>query len=204
MAGNSPDLFAFYSDGDQAPPLAPRAVCADLRELLPDVTEDSLLPGLFDLLTQDGALYVLPLTVRVDTLIMPSNLIDSPGVTLEDLETARENMPPAGCRSIRDTRPENLFGLTAGFCIGRFVDRETGTCRFETQEFSRYSRLVQELGRRRFDAGSTRKNAHEARLDFEPQLAGLARGTSQKSGLTALGTPTRAIRSVPAAAHIWC
>ena len=52
MAGNSPDLFACYSDGNQAPPLAPRAVCADLRELLPDVTEDSLLPGLFDLLTQ--------------------------------------------------------------------------------------------------------------------------------------------------------
>ena len=93
MAGQSPDLFAFYSDGNQAPPLAPRAVCADLRELLPDVTEDNLLPGLFDLLTQDGALYELPLTVRVDTLIMPSNLIDSPGVTLEDLETAREKIP---------------------------------------------------------------------------------------------------------------
>ena len=103
MAGQSPDLFAFYSDGNQAPPLAPRAVCADLRELLPDVTEDSLLPGLFDLLTQDGALYVLPLTVRVDTLIMPSNLIDSPGVTLEDLETAREKMP-------------------AGLGAGRFVE----------------------------------------------------------------------------------
>ena len=54
MAGNSPDLFAFYSDGNQAPLLAPRAVCADLRELLPDVTEDSLLLVLFDLLTGTG------------------------------------------------------------------------------------------------------------------------------------------------------
>lgn len=135
MAGQSPDLFAFYSDGNQAPPLAPRAVCADLRELLPDVTEDSLLPGLFDLLTQDGALYVLPLTVRVDTLIMPSNLIDSPSVTLEDLETARENMPSGWVPVDSWNTPENLFGLTAAFCIGRFVDRETGTCRFETQEF---------------------------------------------------------------------
>jgi ABC-type glycerol-3-phosphate transport system substrate-binding protein len=33
---------------------------------LPDVTETALLPGLFDLLTQDGTLYALPLTVRVD------------------------------------------------------------------------------------------------------------------------------------------
>ena len=135
MAGQSPDLFAFYSDGNQAPPLAPRAVCADLRELLPDVTEDSLLPGLFDLLTQDGALYVLPLTVRVDTLIMPSNLIDSPGVTLEDLETAREKIPGDWVPVDSWNTPGNLFGLTAAFCIGRFVDRETGTCRFETQEF---------------------------------------------------------------------
>lgn len=135
MAGQSPDLFAFYSDGNQAPPLAPRAVCADLRELLPDVTEDSLLPGLFDVLTQDGALYVLPLTVRVDTLIMPSNLIDSPGVTLEDLETAREKIPGDWVPVDSWNTPGNLFGLTAAFCIGRFVDRETGTCRFETQEF---------------------------------------------------------------------
>lgn len=135
MAGQSPDLFAFYSDGNQAPPLAPRAVCADLRELLPDVTDDSLLPGLFDLLTQDGALYELPLTVRVDTLIMPSNLIDSPGVTLEDLETAREKMPEDWVPVDSWNTKENLFGLTAAFCIGRFTDRENGTCNFETQEF---------------------------------------------------------------------
>ena len=107
--------LCLYSDGNQAPPLAPRAVCADLRELLPDVTEDSLLPGLFDVLTQDGALYELPLTVRVDTLVMPSNLIDSPGVTLEDLETAREKMPEDWVPVDSWNTPGNLFGLTAAF-----------------------------------------------------------------------------------------
>lgn len=135
MAGDSPDLFAFYSDGNQAPPLEPRAVCADLRPLLPDVTETVLLPGLFDLLTQDGALYALPLTVRVDTLIMPSNLIDHPGVTLPDLEAAREKMPDDWVAVDSWSTPENLFALTAAFCIGRFTDRENGTCNFETQEF---------------------------------------------------------------------
>lgn len=135
MAGDSPDLFAFYSDGNQAPPLEPRAVCADVRPLLPDVTETALLPGLFDLLTQDGALYALPLTVRVDTLIMPSNLIDHPGVTLPDLEAAREKMPDDWVAVDSWTTPENLFALTAAFCIGRFTDRENGTCNFETQEF---------------------------------------------------------------------
>lgn len=135
MAGNSPDLFAFYSDGKQAPPLEPRVVCADLRPLLPDVTETVLLPGLFDLLTQDDALYALPLTVRVDTLIMPSNLIDHPGVTLPDLEAAREKMPDDWVAVDSWNTPKNLFALTAAFCIGRFTDRENGTCNFETQEF---------------------------------------------------------------------
>ena len=135
MAGDSPDLFAFYSDGNQAPPLEPRAVCADLRPLLPDVTETVLLPGLFDLLTQDDALYALPLTVRVDTLIMPSNLIDHPGVTLPDLEAAREKMPDDWVAVDSWNTPKNLFALTAAFCIGRFTDRENGRCNFETQEF---------------------------------------------------------------------
>lgn len=135
MAGDSPDLFAFYSDGNQAPPLEPRAVCADVRPLLPDVTETALLPGLFDLLTQDDALYALPLTVRVDTLIMPSNLIDHPGVTLPDLEAAREKMPDDWVAVDSWNTPKNLFALTAAFCIGRFTERENGTCNFETQEF---------------------------------------------------------------------
>lgn len=135
MAGDSPDLFAFYSDGNQAPPLEPRAVCADLRPLLPDVTETALLPGLFDLLTQDDALYALPLTARVDTLIMPSNLIDHPGVTLPDLEAARGKMPDDWVAVDSWNTPKNLFALTAAFCIGRFTDRENGTCNFETQEF---------------------------------------------------------------------
>ena len=135
MAGDSPDLFAFYSDGNQAAPLLARSVCTDLREILPDVTEDTLLPGLFDLLTPDGALYELPLTVRVDTLIMPSDFIDHTGVTLEDLEAAREKMPSGWVPVDSWNTPGNLFGLTAPFCIGRFTDRENGTCNFETQEF---------------------------------------------------------------------
>ena len=91
--------------------LRARAVCADLRELLPDVTEDSLLPGLFDLLTQDGALYVLPLTVRVDTLIMPLNLIRQPRRDAGRFGKPRGKIcRPAGCRSIRGTRRKIFSG----------------------------------------------------------------------------------------------
>ena len=103
--------------------------------MLGSTPETALLPGLFDLLTQDDALYALPLTVRVDTLIMPSNLIDHPGVTLPDLEAAREKMPDDWVAVDSWNTPKNLFALTAAFCIGRFTERENGTCNFDTQEF---------------------------------------------------------------------
>lgn len=202
MAGDSPDLFAFYSDGNQAPPLEPRAVCADVRPLLPDVTETALLPGLFDLLTQDDALYALPLTVRVDTLIMPSNLIDYPGVTLPDLETAREKMSDDWVAVDSWNTPKNLFALTAAFCIGRFTDRENGTCNFETQEF--YDLL--DWCKRWGGNGSTPETPEKpfSSADGSRASAGFPGArTSRKSGLTARAIPTQAIRSAPAAVRIW-
>lgn len=71
-AGQAPDLYAFYMAGFNAPPLAAEDVGADLLPLLGrEFTADSLLPNLYDLLTEDGKLYQLPLTVEVDTLIGP-------------------------------------------------------------------------------------------------------------------------------------
>ena len=69
-AGQAPDLYAFYMAGYNAPPFAAEDVGADLLPLLgSEFTADSLLPNLYDLLTEDGKLYQLPLTVEVDTLI---------------------------------------------------------------------------------------------------------------------------------------
>lgn len=93
-AGQAPDLYAFYMAGFNAPPLAAEDVGADLLPLLGrEFTADSLLPNLYDLLTEDGKLYQLPLTVEVDTLIGPSSLFPESGVTLSDLEAAKRQMP---------------------------------------------------------------------------------------------------------------
>ena len=65
MAGQGPDLFAFYDiNGFNPPALRAEAVCAYLLPLTVDfLTEENLLPGLYRLLEQDGAVYELPLTV---------------------------------------------------------------------------------------------------------------------------------------------
>ena len=140
MAGQGPDLFAFYDiNGFNPPTLRAEAACSDLLPLTKDfLTEESLLPGLYRLLEQDGAVYELPLTVRIDTLIAPARFVPEPGVTLEDLEQARAQMPEGWVPVDSWNTPENLFGLCALFCIGAFTDRETATCRFDSQEFCDY------------------------------------------------------------------
>ena len=140
MAGQGPDLFAFYDiNGFNPPSLRAEAVCADLLPLTKDfLTEDSLLPGLYRLLEQDGAVYELPLTIQIDTLIAPARFVPEPGVTLEDLEQARAQMPEGWVPVDSWNTPENLFGLCALFCIGAFTDRETASCRFDSQEFCDY------------------------------------------------------------------
>ena len=140
MAGQGPDLFAFYDiNGFNPPALRAEAVCADLLPLTVDfLTEENLLPGLYRLLEQDGAVYELPLTVQIDTLIAPARFVPEPGVTLEDLEQARAQMPEGWVPVDSWNTPGNLFGLCALFCIGAFTDRETATCRFDSQEFCDY------------------------------------------------------------------
>ena len=136
IAGRGPDLFAFYTNGYSPVPLAAEDVCADILPLMGgEITRDTLLPGLFDLMQSDGALYQLPLTVSVDTLIAPSRLIPEPGMTFAEFEQVRSQMPDGWVPIDSWNTPGNLFSFCVPFCIGAYADREAGTCDFETQGF---------------------------------------------------------------------
>ena len=136
IAGQSPDLYLFCTSGYADPGLHPEDVCADLLPLLgEDFTADSLLPGLYGLLTADGALYQLPLEVYVDTMIGPSRLFPSAGMTPEELDEARVEAGDGWVPIESWNTPQNLFGLCTGFCIGAYTDRAAGTCNFQTQGF---------------------------------------------------------------------
>lgn len=137
LAGDPPDLYAFYTDGYAAPPLAPDGTCMDLLPLLGEtVTAEALVPGLYDLMTADGTLRTLPLTVAVDTVIAPTRLLPEPGVTLSELEQARAQLPSGWVPIGSWNTPGNLFaGFCAAYCIGAYTDRASGTCDFQQQSF---------------------------------------------------------------------
>ena len=139
MAGQAPDLYAFYSNGLDSGNLRPEAVGVDLLPLLEgEITKDSFAPNLYDLLTKDGALYELPLTLEVDTMLAPSRFFKEPGVTLDDLERARAQLPEGWVALDSWNTADNLFGLCVPVCIGSFTDRETGACSFDSKEFGDY------------------------------------------------------------------
>lgn len=137
LAGDAPDLYAFYTDGYMPTPLTPERVGVDLLPLLGEtVTADTLVPGLFDLMTAGGALYELPLTVAVDTVIAPARLLPEPGVTLDELEQARSQMPSDWTPVGSWNTPDNLFaGFCTAYCIGAYTDRASGACDFAQQSF---------------------------------------------------------------------
>lgn len=142
LAGNGPDLFCFGSmsstSGLELGGLRPEIVCADLTELLDtQLPRDTFVPLALEAVEIDGGYYTLPLTFCIATLSAPSDLIPDQGLTLAELEDALDRA--------RDLLPfeswmtaENLLALTCEFYLSRYVDRESGTCDFESREFYDY------------------------------------------------------------------
>lgn len=142
IAGDAPDLFCFCNDGlAAAAPLAAEDMCTDLLPLLDadeTLTRGSILPFLLNALTQDGTLYELPLTFAVDTFVAPSRLIPEPGVTVAELETARQNAGSGYLPIESWNTPGNLLALSVPFYMGQYADKASASCNFQTQEFYDY------------------------------------------------------------------
>ena len=197
MAGDAPDLFLFVNDGYDERPIAPRKVCMDLLTL-PDfgVSPDELLPGLYDALTQDGKLYELPLTVTLETFLAPSDLISEPGVTMQELEAARQKAGEDYVPFESWNTPDNLFWLSIPFYLSKYVDRETGACSFETQEFYDFLLWCKTWG----GDGSVRNTdieekaiLHYQQLGYVDQLCGMRLNAKEylgyPDGYTYVGIP---------------
>lgn len=142
LAGNGPDLFCFGSmsstNGLELGGLRPETVCADLGELLDTaLPRETFVPLTLEAVKIDGGYYTLPLSFCIATVSAPSDLIPEQGLTLAELEDALDragDLPPFESWMTA----ENLLALTCAFYLSRYVDREAGTCNFESQEFYDY------------------------------------------------------------------
>ena len=144
LASDAPDLYCFGSQSPSAPReragLRPEVICADLTALLEadsSLSRDTFVPTVLEALAVDGVYYTLPLSFAISTVTAPEALIDHAGLSLAELEAIRAEYGDLPAMP-RWMLPENLLGLTQAFYLGKFVDWESSSCDFETQEFYDY------------------------------------------------------------------
>lgn len=99
-----------------------------------EYSRETFVPGLMEALSATGTMYRMPLTYMIDTWVGPGSLIPEPGISMDELEAvAAENsylqIFPAWMTS------EELLAKASSFCIGSYVDWESGTCNFLSDYF---------------------------------------------------------------------
>ena len=143
--GNWPDLFAFENPRTLAEMRDEKALenLYDYLDADTELSAQDLMPQLLGVMERRGALYWMPWKFWVYTLIAPESLVGGPGISVEDtLRTAREN----GLAPIEQwiTREELLSRYSAA-AIRQFVDWNSGTCSFDSEEFVHILRLCGEM-----------------------------------------------------------
>lgn len=144
-AGNWPDLFAFENPRTLAEMRDEKSLenLYDYLDRDPELPAEALMPQLLGVMERRGALYWMPWKFWVYTLIAPESLVGGPGISVEDtLRIAREN----GLVPIEQwiTREELLSRYSAA-AIRQFVDWDSGTCSFDSEEFTNMLRLCGEM-----------------------------------------------------------
>ena len=134
--GKGPDIYAFTD----AYTLNEIEGSGAFENLLPwldaddEYGRDTLIPGLFDALSATGKMYRIPYDFSIDTYVGPGSIIKEPGITMEELKKlASENLYlhpfPAWITQ------QILLARMSISTIGSYVDWETGTCQFDSEEF---------------------------------------------------------------------
>lgn len=150
--GNAPDLFC-----TRDMPVQTYERLGLLEDLWPYIDADAALGGrdalvepVFSALTQAGKLYEIAPYFQIYTVVAPQAAVgEKSGWTMAEFREAYAHMPE-GC-TVMDPWMSRQTALTASLClrVEDFLDREAGTCRFDSEEFRdliRFADLFPETG----------------------------------------------------------
>ncbi len=139
LSGKMPDVLALNSTSDiPIDAYISKGLFADISEMIkndPELNYDDYLSNVFEAYMRDGKLYTLVPKFSVNTVIGKTSVVgDKEGWTMDDLKALMAKYPDASVFGDTTTRSELLWMLMT-FSGSRFVDRETGKCSFDSQEF---------------------------------------------------------------------
>lgn len=144
MIGEGPDLM--ICPRKEMDILQKKGYLADLSDLLPPETLDSLYSKLVDCGRIDGKLYGLVYDAYVNTLLVDTGVWDGNTWTIGELLDVLEQGAENGEEYIPLRIAGSNDGLSAGYLLyylltdlehSPFLDLETGTCDFTSEEFLR-------------------------------------------------------------------
>lgn len=137
LAGQVPDILVLDSNMPIDSYIA-KGVLADIGKLIDEDEElnrDDYLTNVFDAYSVDGKLYSVIPSFTIQTVLgKTADVGDTPGWTMEDLRALMEARPNASVFGDTMTRDSVMWQLMM-YSGSQFVDRNTGKCSFDTQEF---------------------------------------------------------------------
>lgn len=139
LSGKMPDMLALNSTSDiPVDSYISKGLFADLSEMIKNDSElnyDDYLSNVFEAYMHDGKLYTLVPKFSVNTVMGKTSIVgDKEGWTMEDLKALMAKYPDASVFGDTTTRSELLW-MFMMYSGSQFVNRETGKCSFDSQEF---------------------------------------------------------------------
>lgn len=163
IAGEGPDIFAFYD----------RSSLADLgansfEDLLvyldadAEYGRDTLVPELLGAMCAQDKLDWLPYSFGISTFTAPSAYLSEPGFSFDEAKqaAAKAGLPLFPGWMTRDI----LWGWMSDFAVGQYMDLETGTCSFDSED---YISLLEECAAAAAEFGSDSAALYNSLLQFE-------------------------------------
>lgn len=163
IAGEGPDIFAFYD----------RSSLADLgansfEDLLiyldadEEYGRDTLVPELLEAMCVQDKLDWLPYSFGISTFTAPSAYLSEPGFSFGEAKqaAAKTGLPLFPGWMTRDI----LWGWLSDFAVGQYMDLETGTCSFDSED---YISLLEECAAAAAEFGSDSAALYNSLLQFE-------------------------------------
>lgn len=163
IAGEGPDIFAFYD----------RSSLADLgansfEDLLiyldadEEYGRDTLAPELLGAMCAQDKLDWLPYSFGISTFTAPSAYLSEPGFSFDEAKqaAAKAGLPLFPGWMTRDI----LWGWMSDFAVGQYMDLETGTCSFDSED---YISLLEECAAAAAEFGSDSAALYNSLLQFE-------------------------------------
>ncbi|MGN1148529.1 MAG: ABC transporter substrate-binding protein, partial [Lachnospiraceae bacterium] len=138
LSGQVPDILVINDYNMPVNSYIAKGVLADIGQMIdddPELNREDFMTNVFDAYSVDGKLYSVIPSFYVSTVIgKTADVGETPGWTMDDLKALMEKHPESSVFGETMTRDTMLWQVMM-FSGSRYVDRTTGECHFDTQEF---------------------------------------------------------------------